>query len=380
MPPLNDHHRRHILHGFVTIHKRMEELEALIVQGESSSPFSQHVRDLSPAECRVIQDHFTRIRLAMRAHLDELGIPLEVRKSSVRWALQTNMMQVQITVDDMGPRQLEGYGTLGPEGQAVVAKIQDDLTRLLDRVRSYIGQGLGRDLPNRLAHLDASRTSVDTLILLERIVTRWRLVEYRPTLEMIVSRLEKPCFEIAVFGRVSSGKSSLLNHIAGTDVLPVGVTPVTAVPTRLEHGQKSNVTVSFAEVPPRHIKTDELWEYASEEGNPGNRRHVTGIVVQLPSSRLRSGVMLVDTPGLGSLATSGAAEAMAYLPRCDLGIVLIDAASTLNQDDLALLRTLYESGAPAMVLLSKADLLSATDRERMAAYVKGQLQRADNWR
>ncbi len=92
--------------------------------------------------------------------------------------------------------------------------------------------------------------------------------------------------------------------------------------------------------------------------------------MQVPSSRLKSGVVLVDTPGVGSLATSGAAEAIAYLPRCDLGIVLIDAASTLNQDDVALLRTLYEAGIPAMVLLSKADLLATSDRAKMATYIE----------
>ena len=77
---------------------------------------------------------------------------------------------------------------------------------------------------------------------------------------------------------------------------------------------------------------------------------------------------------MGSLATSGAAAAIAYLPRCDLGIVLIDAASTLNQDDVALLRTLYEAGIPAMVLLSKADLLSTADRAKMATYIEEQLE------
>jgi len=97
--------------------------------------------------------------------------------------------------------------------------------------------------------------------------------------------------------------------------------------------------------------------------------------VQVPSPRLKSGVVLVDTPGVGSLATSGAATAMAYLPRCDLGIVLIDAASALNRDDVALLRTLYEAAIPAMVLLSKADLLSGLDRGRMVTYIERQLQR-----
>ena len=212
------------------------------------------------------------------------------------------------------------------------------------------------------------------LSALERIITRWRLVEYRPTLEMIVSRLERPRFEVAVFGRVSSGKSSLLNHITGTDVLPVGVTPVTAVPTRLEHGRDEGVDISFSESPPRRVVTSKLWEYASEEGNPGNCKHVTRIVVRLASPRMKSGVVLVDTPGVGSLATAGAAEAMAYLPRCDLGIILVDSASTLDREDLMLLHALDEAGVQAAVLLSKADLLSASDRSRMTAYIERQIR------
>ena len=129
----------------------------------------------------------------------------------------------------------------------------------------------------------------------------------------------------------------MLNHIAGKDALPVGVTPVTAVPTRLASGDKPTAVVSFAESGSRAVVLEHLWEYASEEGNPGNRKHVTGILVKLPSPRLREGVIFVDTPGVGSLALSGGAEALAYLPRCDLGVVLVDAASTLNEEDLALL-------------------------------------------
>ena len=98
----------------------------------------------------------------------------------------------------------------------------------------------------------------------------------------------EPCFEVAVFGRVSSGKSSLLNHIAGLDVLPVGVTPVTAVPTRLEGG-KSRRPGLVSESRPRQIEISQPWEYASEEGNRGNGKHVTAIAVRVPSSRLGPG-------------------------------------------------------------------------------------------
>jgi GTP-binding protein EngB required for normal cell division len=375
MALLNEPQSRAILCGLLDIHQRMTELEALIASGTRPSPFSKYVNDLSPTEAKVVHDYFARIRTAMLGHLRECEIPLDVRPTSLRWALQCGITFIGITVDELRPEALRGYGALDETGYAQVAKIRDDLERLVDQVAAYLRQGLGRDLTDRLSRLEAAHVGVETLSLLEKVVTRWQLVEFRPVLEMIISRLEAPSFEVAVFGRVSSGKSSLLNHIAGKDALPVGVTPVTAVPTRLASGDKPTAVVSFAESESRAVALEHLWEYASEEGNPGNRKHVTSILVKLPSPRLREGVIFVDTPGVGSLALSGGAEALAYLPRCDLGVVLVDAASALNEEDLALLRALYEAGIPAMVLLSKADLLAPRDRERMTGYIREQFRR-----
>ena len=84
-------------------------------------------------------------------------------------------------------------------------------------------------------------------------------------------------------------------------------------------------------------------------------------MVQVPSPRLKQGIVLVDTPGLGSLARRGGAETLAYLPSCDLALLLIDAGTTLNEEDIGTLRLLNEAAIPAIVLLSKADLLAEGD-------------------
>jgi GTP-binding protein EngB required for normal cell division len=375
MTSLNPLQQRSVLLGCLDIHRRLAEMEAILGHSQTPTPFSLYTNDLSPTERKVVQDYFARLRATMLVCLQEAGIPLDVRCTSARWALQCGISFVDVAVSDMGPRQLAGYGTLTPEGEALARKIQQELRRPLDRVRAYLQQGLGRDLPQRLARLEAASAGVADLALLEKAITRWGLVEFQPQLDLIVRRLEAPQFEMAVFGRVSSGKSSLLNHLAGMNVLPVGITPVTAVPTRLVRGDGPAAVISFAEVEPRTVPVQELHAYASEEGNPGNHKHVTGILVRLPSPRLREGVVLVDTPGIGSLARSGGAETFAYLPHCDLGVVLIDAASTLTPDDLDLLRLLYEAGVPAQVVLSKADLLTPADRRRTAEYVREQIQR-----
>jgi GTP-binding protein EngB required for normal cell division len=119
---------------------------------------------------------------------------------------------------------------------------------------------------------------------------------------------------------------------------------------------------------------DLLPQLVTEHLNPGNRRHVTRVDVRYPAPRLEQGVVLVDTPGLGSLATAGADETLAYLPRCDLGVVLVDAGSTLMPDDVMTVQALVHAGTPASVLLSKSDLLGLDDRARAAAYIAEHLR------
>jgi GTP-binding protein EngB required for normal cell division len=371
-------HKQALLSTFLHIESRLKEMEAMLARGKRPSPLDQHVHDLSPTEVKVVEDYFARIRSTMVTCLEKHGIPIEVSHVSLRWSLQTAISFLSVAVAEVSPDRLRGYGELDDAGRKEVLNIQQELDRLLDRVRTYLSDRLGHNLPERIARLDAAPGSVAMLSLLNQVVMRWQLVEFRPVIDTIVQRLESPQFEIAVFGRVSSGKSSLLNHIAGSAILPVGVTPVTAVPTRLVRGHAPSATVYFAEYGPRSVDPKQLAEYASEEKNRGNHKHVTGIVVEVPSRRLPEGVVLVDTPGIGSLATSGSAETFAYLPRCDLSVVLIDAGSTLNQDDLSLLRDLYEAGIPAQVLLSKADLLAAEDRERFLQYIRDQLRQELN--
>jgi GTP-binding protein EngB required for normal cell division len=373
MSAFNDLQQNTLLIGCLHIHERMAEMEAKILHADERTPFSKYVADLSPVERRVLRDYMKRIREAMFDILQAHDIPIEVRPVSLRWSLQTALVFLEVAVDEMGPSKLRGYGTLTEEGRTAAERIQQQLDGIIEKAAQYLQSKLGGKLAERLPRLKGAAADLSKPLQdLDEVLTRQGLVEFRPQFDVLVERLENPQFEIAVFGRVSSGKSSLLNHVAGRDVLPVGVTPITAVPTRLTWGERPEARIEFAISNPRQITVEEVSEYASEEENPGNVRHVTKIEVRLPSPRLRAGVVFVDTPGVGSLARAGAAETFAYLPRCDLGVVLVDSSSALNNEDLELLRLLQEAGTPAQVLLSKADLVSPADRERTIRYIERQ--------
>jgi hypothetical protein len=140
---MNDSQKRCVLFGFLDIHRRMAQMEAALAQGLTPSAFSQHVSDLSPTERQVVQDYFARVRSTMLACLEEAGIPLETRPTSLRWALQCGMVFLDIAVAEMSPDRLSGYGPLDAVGRAQAAKIQQELTALFAGVATCLRQGHG---------------------------------------------------------------------------------------------------------------------------------------------------------------------------------------------------------------------------------------------
>jgi hypothetical protein len=54
-------------------------------------------------------------------------------------------------------------------------------------------------------------------------------------LHALLQRLETERFQLAVLGQFKRGKSSLLNALLGRSLLPVAITPLTAVPTFVRH-------------------------------------------------------------------------------------------------------------------------------------------------
>lgn len=366
---LNEGQQRRLLVTCRHIDGMLSEVEAVLNQSASKSAFPRYVSDIPASRRHTIEDYIARIRAQLKRVLEGQGIALPQPSISASHAAYVSLQFIDISVEELKPRYMRGYGEVPPNVSIELNGIVGELQGLISKLNQYLLRG-GEDLEQRLKRLEATGDDLELLGKLQQMIVRHGLVEFRSTVSAILDRIEDKAFEIAVFGRVSSGKSSLLNAMLETDVLPVGVTPITAVPTRIVHGEQPLVRVWFPEKPEERFDVSRLAEFVAEQQNPGNTKHVSRIVVELPAPHLREGIAFVDTPGLGSLATSAAAETLAYLPRCDLGVVLIDAGSTLSPEDLRTIQALYDAAIPATVLLSKADLLKPDDLARILEYVK----------
>ena len=370
---LNSFQASRVLTSFKYADQLLSEVESVLFAVNSKSPFPKYRNDLTPAQIKVVQEYIARIRAQMIQALKSLGLTAPEARFGATHSIRVTLEFADITFEDCRPGVLRGYGEVAASIVPELNGVVNEMSGLVEKVSAYLAQGLGQDLQGRLERLARTGNEIEQLRTLQQVIDGQGLIEFRAALSVLLDKLESNNFQIAVFGRVSSGKSSLLNHILGANVLPVGVNPITAIPTRIVHGPEPRVKISYLDGKNEEAEIARLREFVSEQHNPGNAKHVTRITVELPSERLRDGVVFVDTPGLGSLATSGAAETLAYLPQCDLGVVLVDSGSTLTEEDLFTVQRLYEAAIPALVILSKADLLVAEDCGHSLDYITGQV-------
>jgi len=365
-PLLNENHVRRIQATFWYVDDLLRAIEAL--SHPDPSPFVRERPDLSQDEARMLLSFVGLARNRMLAALDRLGIPRPEQTLSARRSAGTGFLFAEIALSELDSRSLRGYGELAaPAGEEITA-LSADLQSLMRRGKAHLEEQEEGGLADQVAALAGPAGGVLRRLL--AVSTAKGLAETRPLIAAAAERAAATTLDVGVFGRVSSGKSSLINALVGEAVLPVGATPVTAVPVRVGRGPHS-VQVRFRDGRRDEIPLSALPELATEEQNPQNRRNVRWIEVSVPGAP--EGLRLLDTPGVGSLTSSGSAQAFAWLPRCDFGLVLVAAGTPVGRDETALLSGLRHAGIDSGVVLSKADLLDPPDRERARAYIAAEL-------
>src|SRR5579859_4035667 len=135
-------------------------------------------------------------------------------------------------------------------------------------------------------------------------------------------------FLLVVVGEFNSGKSAFINALLGARVLREGVTPTTAVITRLR--------------------------YASA---PTERREGALLEVGYPLDLLRD-VAVVDTPGPNAIVREHEEITSHFVPRADLVLFVTSADRPFTETERAFMERIRTWGKKVVVVLNKVDLLA----------------------
>ena len=145
--------------------------------------------------------------------------------------------------------------------------------------------------------------------------------------QSMLDKLEQGHIHIAVFGRVSVGKSSLLNALLGKDAFSVSVL----------HGETKTAGI-------------QAWEEFSD-----------------------GGLFLIDTPGINEIEGE-ARERMAHevASRSDLLLFVIDG--DLTDVEFRALKTVASSHRPTLLIVNKADRYTETEQRQLRGVLRERTQ------
>ncbi|MBW6508959.1 MAG: dynamin family protein [Desulfuromonadales bacterium] len=201
-------------------------------------------------------------------------------------------------------------------------------------------------------------------------------------LRALRARQEEGTFRLAVLGQFKRGKSTFLNALLGVDLLPTDILPVTAIPTFIRTGDSVTAKVFFFnQTDPVSFDAkqggsfgDFLQVYVTEAGNPDNHLQVERVEIGHPAEILKQGVVLVDTPGIGSTFKHNTEVAYQILPHCDAALFLVSPDPPITEAEITYLREVRELLPRTFFLLNKVDFLNEKEKVVSLTFLADQLQ------
>lgn len=172
---------------------------------------------------------------------------------------------------------------------------------------------------------------------------------------------------ISVIGQFKRGKTSFINGVLETAVLPVGIIPVTSVATKISYGEEL-AEVHFKTGKSQTVALEQLVGYIAEQQNPNNQKGVSFVNLFLPDDFLKDGITLVDTPGVGSIHQNNTDEAYAFMKDSDAIIFMLSVDSPINEIEREFLVEARNYAAKFYFAINKIDTISPADLEAYLGY------------
>jgi hypothetical protein len=195
-------------------------------------------------------------------------------------------------------------------------------------------------------------------------------------LETAAKQLAEGKLVVVVAGEFKQGKSSLINALLDEreNLFPVDVDIATNLVTTITYGEEEDIRVLICEAGNeilKHITREEIGGYVTEQGNPNNQRQARMLIIQSPNPRLKEGLVLVDTPGVGGLNVKHTEMTYALIPTADAILFLSDALKPLTEIELEFVAMIARHCPHVIYAVTKKDVgdwrsVLDSNREKLA--------------
>lgn len=238
--------------------------------------------------------------------------------------------------------------------------VQCEITSINDRLISF---------------QEAKGSILERAAELEAVARKLEKEEMAQSVSAVVRKLDEERFYLAVLGNFKRGKSTFINALLGSPILPTGVVPLTSVVTKLSYDVDDRAVVTYEDGGKRTIELDALEDYITERGNPGNQKSIAEVDVLVNSPLLQRGVILVDTPGIGSTYISNTRATYDFLSKLDAAIIVIGSDPPISEVELDFVREVKPNVEGLFFVQNKMDRANAKDWNEALLFSKTVLEK-----
>lgn len=194
----------------------------------------------------------------------------------------------------------------------------------------------------------------------------------------VFNQVVRETFTVGFVGEFSRGKSTLINNLLGTNILPVANLPTTALMTRVRYGIKPKIVVFDS----HGIKQKELplvkdsWSgLTAANFNDNEPEGFVTVLIDKPWLG-KYGIELIDTPGAGDLSEKRAKVIGEALLGCESAIITVSAAQPLSlSEKLFIEQRLIANRTPFLALaITRLDLVPEKERDIQVEYIINKLK------
>ena len=160
---------------------------------------------------------------------------------------------------------------------------------------------------------------------------------------------------IPLLGMQGMGKSTLINAILGEDIMPNEADETTCAPVEIKYGEKEEGRVYFEDgSSPVTVHTkEELHVYVDNNSNSGNYKHVERVVLFRNNELLKSGLTLVDLPGVGSLTRVNEETTKRYIQNLCTAIFVIPTVPTIRRTEAMFIKSVWSQFPTAVFVQNR---------------------------
>lgn len=175
---------------------------------------------------------------------------------------------------------------------------------------------------------------------------------------------------VMVCGEFKRGKSSIVNTIIGEEICPVDDCITTSSVSLIKYGATPRIVRHFLgadnKVSTESINIDSIETYS--KGSSVNTDNTILLEIEIPNEKLKSGLAILDTPGIGGLDPRHLSLTTFALTKADCVFFVTDAQEPISASELSFLKEkIGPFGTNIKVILNKVDLLT---EEHIQSFVK----------